>query len=141
MTNGNIKPNLVWMSPFPQHTPPLVRVVDARILVTHKYPPRATVKPPVRHRQCVVSFLREHSLNPYVFAGALENQHEIASRFWSRSLRKSEKHDRELVDTWKGDADGILIFVCSYHIFSSTLQLICLLFRRGFFLPLWPASS
>ncbi|KAI0248285.1 hypothetical protein BJV78DRAFT_1284904 [Lactifluus subvellereus] len=41
---------------------------------------------------------------------AHENYHEIASKFWSRSLRKSEKHDRELIDTWKGDADGILIF-------------------------------
>ncbi|KAI0245458.1 hypothetical protein BJV78DRAFT_1287813 [Lactifluus subvellereus] len=41
---------------------------------------------------------------------AHENYHEIASKFWSRSLRKSEKHDKELVDTWKGDADGILIF-------------------------------
>jgi hypothetical protein len=42
--------------------------------------------------------------------GAHENQHEIASRFWSRSLRKSEKHDKELVERWKCDADGTLIF-------------------------------
>ncbi|KAI0299554.1 hypothetical protein BC826DRAFT_893751, partial [Russula brevipes] len=37
---------------------------------------------------------------------------------WSRSLRKSEKHDKELVDTWKGDAEGILIFT---GLFSSTV--------------------
>ncbi|KAH9956846.1 hypothetical protein BJV74DRAFT_873828 [Russula compacta] len=51
--------------------------------------------------------------------GAYENQHEIATKFWSRSLRKSEKYDKELVDTWKGDAEGILIFT---GLFSSTLQ-------------------
>ncbi|KAI0262404.1 hypothetical protein BC834DRAFT_1034408 [Gloeopeniophorella convolvens] len=50
--------------------------------------------------------------------GAHENQHEIASRFWSRSLKKSEKYDKELVDTWQGDADGILIFT---GLFSTTV--------------------
>jgi hypothetical protein len=57
------------------------------------------------------------SLYRLPFQAAHENQHEIASKFWSRSLRKSEKHDKELVDTWKGDADGILIFVRDHHLF------------------------
>jgi len=52
--------------------------------------------------------------------GAHENQHEIASKFWSRSLNKSEKYDKELVETWKGDADGILIFVRDSFPFLST---------------------
>ena len=53
-------------------------------------------------------------------SAAHENYHEIASKFWSRSLRKSEKHDKELVDTWKGDADGILIFVRDSPSFSAS---------------------
>ncbi|KAI0293861.1 hypothetical protein B0F90DRAFT_1760714 [Multifurca ochricompacta] len=50
--------------------------------------------------------------------GLHENQHEIALKFWSRSLKKSENYDKKLVDTWKGDADGILIFT---GLFSSTV--------------------
>jgi Family of unknown function (DUF6535) len=71
------------------------------------------------------------------FVAAHENQHEIASRFWSRSLRKSEKHDKELVDTWKGDADGILIFVRDRRLFlayTPSQRHICVP-RPDFFLP------
>ncbi|KAI0265312.1 hypothetical protein BC834DRAFT_180884 [Gloeopeniophorella convolvens] len=35
---------------------------------------------------------------------------EALFNLWSRYLTKAEKHDKKLVETWKGDADGILIF-------------------------------
>ncbi|KAI0266412.1 hypothetical protein BC834DRAFT_823665, partial [Gloeopeniophorella convolvens] len=34
----------------------------------------------------------------------------LESEFWPFVLKKSEKHDKELAETWKSDADGILIF-------------------------------
>ena len=56
ITNGDIKTNLL-LHGFLSAVPVIpVRAVDVRILVTHEHPPRATVKPPVRHRRCVVSF-------------------------------------------------------------------------------------
>ena len=41
----------------------------------------------------------------------------------------------ELVDTWKGDADGTLIFVCDHYLFSPTFQLNNPLHRPDFFPP------
>ena len=34
-------------------------------------------------------------------------------KFWLRYLVDAEKYDRLLADGWKGDTDGILIFVSS----------------------------
>lgn len=33
------------------------------------------------------------------------------TKLWSMYLTEVEKHDQALVESWKGDMDGILIFV------------------------------
>jgi hypothetical protein len=35
-------------------------------------------------------------------------------RFWHLYLLDAEKQDAKLTERWKGDADGILIFVCAH---------------------------
>jgi Family of unknown function (DUF6535) len=47
---------------------------------------------------------------------------DSSSQIWSVCLSHADKFDRALVETWKGDMDGILIFV-GFHIDPS----ICLL--------------
>lgn len=37
--------------------------------------------------------------------------YDAARKFWSLYVLKAEKVDKELVESWKGDTDGILIFV------------------------------
>ncbi|KAI0057063.1 hypothetical protein BV25DRAFT_1466974 [Artomyces pyxidatus] len=43
---------------------------------------------------------------------------EETSKLWSSYLKTAGNYDRELVETWKGDAEGILIFT---GLFSATL--------------------
>jgi hypothetical protein len=38
-------------------------------------------------------------------------------RFWSLYLMDAEKEDERMTDSWKGNTDGILIFVCVFYIF------------------------
>jgi hypothetical protein len=38
-----------------------------------------------------------------------------SSKIWSLYISEAEKHDRALAESWKGDMDGILIFVSSYR--------------------------
>jgi hypothetical protein len=37
-------------------------------------------------------------------------------RFWNLYLVDAEKADKKLTDSWKGDTDGILIFVRLIHL-------------------------
>lgn len=39
-----------------------------------------------------------------------------ADKFWSTYLEDAEKQDTALAESWKGDTDGILIFVSSQHL-------------------------
>ncbi|KAI0316336.1 hypothetical protein OF83DRAFT_1264880, partial [Amylostereum chailletii] len=48
----------------------------------------------------------------------VEPKEVLADRLWKRYLDKNQKHDKEQVERWKGDADGILIFT---GLFSATV--------------------
>jgi len=41
---------------------------------------------------------------------------DSSPHIWSICLSHADKFDRALVETWKGDMDGILIFVGLFHI-------------------------
>ena len=51
-----------------------------------------------------------------------ENQGDSSDGLWSMYLAESEKRDKEVIESWKGDTDGILVFV-------SPLRSICYLSR------------
>jgi hypothetical protein len=40
-----------------------------------------------------------------------EEYDERAAKFWSVYVEEAENHDKALVETWKDDMEGILIFV------------------------------
>jgi len=40
-----------------------------------------------------------------------EEYDERAAQFWSVYVEEAESHDKALVETWKDDMEGILIFV------------------------------
>jgi len=42
-----------------------------------------------------------------------EEYDERAAKFWSVYVDEAESHDKALVETWKDDMEGILIFVRS----------------------------
>ncbi|KAI0259106.1 hypothetical protein BC834DRAFT_974550 [Gloeopeniophorella convolvens] len=39
-----------------------------------------------------------------------ENPKEVLTKLWLRHLHRAEAYDKELAETWKADADGVLIF-------------------------------
>ncbi|KAI0259113.1 hypothetical protein BC834DRAFT_1019804, partial [Gloeopeniophorella convolvens] len=45
------------------------------------------------------------------------------AQFWSFLLKRTEKRGKELVDSWKGDAEGILIFT---GLFSATVAVFAI---------------
>ncbi|KAI0046980.1 hypothetical protein FA95DRAFT_1476637, partial [Auriscalpium vulgare] len=47
---------------------------------------------------------------------------------WSRYLQKAEYYDKELAETWQGDADGVLIFT---GLFSATVAAFILESYKG----------
>ena len=49
------------------------------------------------------------ALSILTYRGLLEQD---IDRMWSFYLRKAQRVDKEMTDAWKGDTDGILIFVC-----------------------------
>ncbi|KAI0042603.1 hypothetical protein FA95DRAFT_1525237 [Auriscalpium vulgare] len=51
-------------------------------------------------------------------AEGFSHRSEQTRKMWSNYLNTSEKYDKELVENWKGDADGILIFT---GLFSATV--------------------
>ncbi|KAI0319084.1 hypothetical protein OF83DRAFT_1082513 [Amylostereum chailletii] len=48
----------------------------------------------------------------------VEPDEVIADRFWKKYLDRNKKYDKEQIETWRGDADGILIFT---GLFSATV--------------------
>ena len=44
-----------------------------------------------------------------------EPQSTRAANVWSSYLEHADKWDKDLVERWKGDMDGILIFVRAHH--------------------------
>lgn len=38
---------------------------------------------------------------------------ERAAKFWSVYIQEAESHDKALIETWKDDMEGIIIFVRS----------------------------
>jgi len=39
---------------------------------------------------------------------------DSSAQLWAVVFKEGEKYDKTLVESWKGDMDGILIFVCSF---------------------------
>jgi hypothetical protein len=40
-----------------------------------------------------------------------ENYGDPSGRLWMMYLTEAEKEDKEITESWKGDAEGILVFV------------------------------
>jgi hypothetical protein len=40
-----------------------------------------------------------------------ENHGDSSDGLWSMYLTEAEKQDKEVTESWKGDTDGILVFV------------------------------
>jgi len=40
-----------------------------------------------------------------------ENQGDSSDALWSIYLTEADKQDKEVTESWKGDTDGILVFV------------------------------
>ncbi len=40
-----------------------------------------------------------------------ENQGDSSDALWSIYLDEADKQDKEVTESWKGDTDGILVFV------------------------------
>ena len=38
-----------------------------------------------------------------------------ASPLWSVYMKEAESHDKALIETWKDDMEGVIIFVCFSH--------------------------
>jgi hypothetical protein len=72
----------------------------------------------VREYICTARWSRtshEHLIgqaSPYASAAPSGDQFNAPEdRFWNLYLTQAEKVDKKLTESWKGDADGILIFV------------------------------
>ncbi|KAH9011982.1 hypothetical protein EDB83DRAFT_2530143 [Lactarius deliciosus] len=52
-----------------------------------------------------------------------ENHGDPSDGLWAMYLTKAEKQDKEVTESWKGDTDGILVFV------SLTTFILCVLVR------------
>lgn len=39
------------------------------------------------------------------------NKYHASSKIWSSYISEADRYDRAMVESWKGDMDGILIFV------------------------------
>jgi len=39
---------------------------------------------------------------------------DSSAQLWAVVFKEGEKYDKTLVESWKGDMDGILIFVCFF---------------------------
>ncbi len=50
-----------------------------------------------------------------------EEYDERAVKFWSVYVEEAESHDKALIESWKDDMEGIIIFVCFYFFFYSHL--------------------
>ena len=53
-----------------------------------------------------------------------EDYDEQAAKLWSVYTKEAESHDKALVETWKDDMEGILIFVCNFGIVVFNQNLI-----------------
>ena len=58
---------------------------------------------------------------------------DTSGKVWSVYLSEADKHDKALADNWKGDSEGILIFVRPRLRFGQIFPLI--LFKRLVFSP------
>ena len=67
-------------------------------------------------RLVIAVFVLSNSSNP-VAVTMMESTPAVDSspQIWSVCLSHADKFDRALVETWKGDMDGILIFVGFSH--------------------------
>ena len=55
---------------------------------------------------------------------------------WAVYVSEAEKYDKALVESWRGDMDGMLIFV-GIQVKSKTDLNYVLIYRPGFSLPVW----
>ena len=77
-------------------------------------PPRvALAQPPVDSRDAEV----RRGMLVYCFTGCNlirlpgENYGDPSGRLWMMYLTEAEKEDKEITESWRGDAEGILVFV------------------------------
>lgn len=58
-----------------------------------------------------------HQLSAGLRQGASEgsSQGDTSNKVWSVYLSKADRQDKVLAENWKGDTEGILIFVCPSH--------------------------
>jgi len=58
---------------------------------------------------------------------------DTSGKVWSVYLSEADKHDKALADNWKGDSEGILIFVCSRFLFGQILSPLFCSKKTGLF--------
>jgi hypothetical protein len=51
--------------------------------------------------------------------GPTNNYDDPSSKIWSVYVGEADGHDKTLVESWKADMDGILIFVRRFSCFES----------------------
>ncbi|KAJ7217578.1 hypothetical protein B0H12DRAFT_331968 [Mycena haematopus] len=67
------------------------------------------------------------------------DEETAASKLWAIYISEAEKYDRVLVESWKSDMEGLLIFVgssLSFRSFSRSLAEYSYFYRLRCFLPL-----
>ena len=52
---------------------------------------------------------------PHLIRVLDENHGDSSDGIWSMYLNEAEKQDKEVAESWKGDTDGILVFVSPRH--------------------------
>ncbi|KAI0266202.1 hypothetical protein BC834DRAFT_986485 [Gloeopeniophorella convolvens] len=63
-----------------------------------------------------------HALAGYeLICIAGENYGDSSGKLWSMYLTEAEKQDKEITESWKGDTDGILVFVMSNALLKTGL--------------------
>lgn len=50
--------------------------------------------------------------------GKGSSRSDISGKVWSVYLSEAERQDKALAENWKGDTEGILIFVCIRFLFG-----------------------
>jgi hypothetical protein len=75
----------------------------------------------LRHTHATVQLgmLPDHMTYHILIYGPGENYGDPSGGLWSMYLTEAEERDKEKTERWKGDAEGILVFVSSspyYHV-------------------------
>jgi hypothetical protein len=63
---------------------------------------------------CIYLIMTKDSVLIYALG---DNYGDSSSKLWSMYLAEAEKEDKELTESWKGEADSILVFVRTFLTF------------------------